>query len=269
MINKDYLDYVTMNESAWAQAFLWAGSPAILYFAMRGKYLTSLLLCIPFVVIVFQLKVRSFALLSILPFIIYLIQNKSQSNKLIRNIVTGLSISLIVYLFVFLRESNTLPDALLPVYMNTVFEAHENYLLVEGLPGVKAYLLNIINPFLIVFGVNEYQYYDTPFYLASIIIGSEHTVNHFPSLWYTDAYVNYGFGGIGLAILYGFIISLMTTILKLGNSAYCFLLPYYVWHNYLLVRGAISIATVPFSYSIYLSAIPLITIWIYLKLKRK
>lgn len=269
MSGKDYFDYVTMSESAWSQAFLWAGSPAILYFAHRGKYMTSLLLCIPFVVFVLQLKVRSFALLSVVPFIIYMLQNRQQSNALIRNIISSASFILIVYLFLFLRESNTLPDAFLPVYMNTVFEAHESFLKVEGLPGINAYLLNMIRPFLIILGVSDYNYYDTPFYLASIITGSENTVNHFPSLWYTDAYVNYGYIGVTLSILFGFIISLMTVFVRSGYTAYCLFLPYYVWHNYLLIRGAVTIATVPFSYSLYLSAIPIVAIWFYLKLKSK
>lgn len=262
MSGKDYYDYVTMTDSAWSQVFLWAGSPSIIYFAMRRNYFVALALCIPFVLLVLQLKVRSFALLSVVPLIIYAALNPEKQSLVLRRVATGLSVLVVFYLFFFLRESDSLPDAFLPMYMNTVFEVHQVDAIVTDLPGISQYLFNFIRPFVILLGIDTGTYYDTPYYLASIITGSDRTINHFPSLWYSDTYVNFGYYGVLIGIFYALVISLMARVINLNETLYSLFLPYYAWHNYLLIRGATTIASVPFMYSFYVSVMLIMVIWV-------
>lgn len=273
MEGSGYRTYVESRASNWPLVFFWASSPFITISVLQKNYLRAVLASLPFLFFAIYLDVRSFALLSLIPAaIIFYFQAlhkiKVRRRKAIPLLVKGVVISAVLLALsaVVMHKkagdmdtgnAGGLPDAGMVYGMGMAFEMTNRIDEFTGYNSLIKYSLNAINPFLRLFNVEIPTIEDTPVHIAQLIDGVPKDYSaylHYPALWYTDAYVSFGSGGVWLGLLWGILLSLWERLMLRRTLLIGLFLPFYTWHAYMLVRGAISIATVPFMYSIYIVA---------------
>lgn len=262
-----YREYV--EGSSWGAVLFWASSPAIVLAAMRRRWAVSLVLSIPFLYFCVHLQVRSFALLSLVPlFVVGALQvlgresRRQVSGRLLRyGIIAGtVLVSLSIYVNLYKTGTISLPDSDMP------FGAAETVAMVDrfharvGFDGLILYAWNYINPFLKLFRIPRPEIADTPNVIAGLlegIPGNWPVYFHYPALLWSDAYISFGWAGLSLAPFWAIVIVIWEATMKRNELLLALLLPYFCWHSYMLVRGAIAVASVPVSYSLYFSLFPL------------
>lgn len=264
---KDYRHYVEYKGSNWALAFFWASSAFVPIAALNKRYFLALMGCLPFVVAAYLLQVRSFALLSIIPFVVvYLYQvlvDKSGATRIgsLKTMISVVvSLLLLGGLSVFIKYSVSgnvgLPDAGLPYGAAIIFQEADKEALFTGWNSLALYASNCLRPFLILFGMSQPQLTDTPVIMARLIDGvptSYDVYYHYPTTWYADSYLSFGHIGVWLGLFWGVVVSLYEKVMGLSRLWFALLLPFYVWHAYMLVRGSVAVAAVPFSYAMYIT----------------
>lgn len=269
-----YRSYVEFKESNWPIVFLWASSPWIMLNVLQKKYFLGILGIIPFLFFAFYLDIRSFALLSLVPAaIIFYFQSIQETDGRRIKITRLLAKGFVIFgIFVALstaimykksedmsaKGGEGLPDAGIVYGMGMAFEMTKRLDVYTGYNSLIKYSLNTINPFLRLFQIETPVIEDTPVYIAFLIDGVPKgwpVYFHYPTLWYADAYVSFGQWGVLLGLLWGLILSLWERLMLKHALLIGLFLPFYVWHAYMLVRGAIAGATVPFTYAIYVVAI--------------
>lgn len=269
---QSYSDYVAYQGSGWGLVLLWSSAPLITIAALRKKYLIALLGCIPFVYFAAHLHVRSFALFSLVPVtIIYLLQaTTGRRAGLLQRTKTliwgaGLVLGLLLLSSAILVAKSggksttfTLPDAEMPYNAVIVRHAIDKFHVATDWDGLILYARNLVNPFLRVFqkfGVTIVEpRVDPPVVMAGLIEGvpkNWEVFYHYPTLWYSDAYMAFGNYGLLLAVLWAAVLRLWEWIMARNLLLFGMLLPFYSWHVYMLIRGATAGSTVPFSYSVY------------------
>ncbi|MDA8091376.1 MAG: hypothetical protein M0Z61_14305 [Nitrospiraceae bacterium] len=264
-----YRGYVEYQESDWSVVFFWASSPFITFSAMRKKYLQAFLGTIPFLYFAFTLHIRSFALASIIPVaLIVFFQTFTGPNAKVRrkSIIVGaafLSVLIVISsVIMYLKTGRAdLPDSGLPYGMAITFQKTIELNKYTGWNSLHLYLINILKPvyklFYKLFGIDLPDIVDTPTYIAWLVDGVPLTSKiffHYPTTWYSDAFVSFGYAGILLGLLWGVVLSLMELVMSRSAHFFGLFLPYYAWHAYMLCRGATAIAAVPISYPFYISA---------------
>lgn len=83
---------------------------------------------------------------------------------------------------------------------------------------------------------------------------------HYPALWYADAYFAFGKYGLLLAAFWAAVLVGWERLMARNSLIFGLLLPFYSWHAYMLVRGAIAGSSVPISYALYISALTAVII---------
>ena len=266
-----YRSYVEFKESNWPIVFLWASSPWITFNVLQKKYFIGIIGTFPFLFFAVYLDIRSFALLSLVPAaIIFYFQSiegvGGKKIKTTRLLAKGFAIFCI---FVALstaimhkksqdmnaKGGEGLPDAGIVYGMGMAFEMTKKLDVYTGYNSLIKYSLNTVSPFLRLFQIETPVIEDTPVHIAFLIDGVPKgwaVYFHYPTLWYSDAYVSFGQSGLILAFLWGLILSLWERLMLKRPILIGLFLPFYVWHAYMLVRGATAGATVPFTYAIYI-----------------
>jgi hypothetical protein len=266
---REYVEFKFQGAN-WPLVFLWASAPLTSMLAMQRRYGWALVACMPFLYFAYHLNVRSFALLSLIPVAsVFYIQRSGAERKL-----AGRSRSIVIGGMVFLGlvlissaisvkktgHGSALPDSGLVYGVGLVFEAHEHGEGDQGFNSLRKYALNLGSPFLKLAGkltgYHEPQIEDTPVYIARLIDGvpKNHGVYyHYPALWYSDAYVSFGNFGLLLGLLWGGVLAVIERAVARRSLLAALVLPFYTWHAYMLVRGAVAIATVPISYAFYVA----------------
>ncbi|SPP66208.1 hypothetical protein [Nitrospira lenta] len=262
-----YQDYVEGTGSNWPQVFLWASSPFITISMMQRRYWAGALAGIPFILFAIMLNVRSFALLSLVPAVIiglfHMWQESGTNGYLVSRLIKASFLLLGLFLLsaAIMQQKGAhigLPDSDMAYGVPIIVEAVQQAKHYTEFNSLEIYGLNLINPFLKLFGLERPHLIDTPVYMASLIDGVPKdwpVYFHYPTLWYSDAYISFGIAGLVLATLWALILTGWEAFMLRYPTMIALMLPYYVWHAYMLVRGAPGIASVPFSYAFYVSAL--------------
>ena len=271
---QNYTDFVEYKGGNWGQVFLMAASPLITIFALQKRYKMAVVLCLPFLYFAVHLHVRSFALLSLIPVVIvYLLQFCTNRNITFEEkakkaimlvgfliISIGLSTAIVVSKRnkVEVASHDILPDMGMPYGSAIIMKLSDKYKVATGFDSLSLYAANFANPFRKLVGMAAPGIEDTPAVMAALWDGYppwSDTYYHYPTLWYGDAYVSFRYYGLWLAALWAIVLVLWERILTHSKLLFAILLPYFTWHAYMLVRGAIAGAAVPFSYAAYVSII--------------
>ncbi len=268
MYGLGYRDYVEYAGSNWSVVFFWAGAPVVTLLMLQKRYMWALVAVVPFLVMAFYLHIRSFLLLSLIPAAIILMAQqfgKESPARAIRKFTLALLtiVALSVTSGVIMQQKTgkaDLPDSGLVYGMSIVFDAETRHPQWFGFNSLVKYGLNLINPFVKVatalgWASKPPDIIDTPVYMANQVDGvplNSGVYFHYPTLWYSDAYVSFAWYGLWLAVLWGAVMSLFESIVMRSTLHLALLLPFFSWHTYTLIRGAIAGATVPFAYSFYL-----------------
>ncbi|MCP4745137.1 MAG: hypothetical protein GY874_03200 [Desulfobacteraceae bacterium] len=288
MAGKGYLDYVDYAGSNWPIVFFWAAAPLITFKTLQKRYFQAFIACLPYLLFGYYLHVRSFVLLSLIPALVILIYQQyfGPNKKAILRTLVLIGISLIVLIgtsviMTYNKQADTgggkrkaegfsqsLPDASLSRGMAIVFDGVNRGQKYTGLNSIKKYVLNIFYPFVILakrFGIiDNTKIVDTPVHMARMIEGfSEHSklLYHYPMLWYSDAYISFGMNGLSLAVLWAFVFAVWEAGIAKSQFFSAMSLPFYIWHNYMIIRGAVAGAAVPLSYAVYFAAIVAFVFW--------
>ncbi|MBC7322978.1 MAG: hypothetical protein H5T90_07740 [Acetomicrobium sp.] len=216
------------------------------------------------------LRVRSFALLSLLPgLMVYFLASSSElaqdkGTQPLRKIMLRaaiLSLATLPLLNLAKRNFYFLPDPSLGKAMPIIFAAAERAHLELRFNSLFLWSSNILNPLLKAYSAVTLHRIrlpiDTPVYIANLYDGVPldwPVYFHYPTLWFTDAFVSFGFYGIAMAFIWALVNSLWELAMLRLPSALPLLLPFFCWHTYMLIRGAPAIASVPLSYAFYVSA---------------
>jgi hypothetical protein len=260
--NIGYRDYV--EGSSWACVIFWASSPLISIFAMQKRYFLALILCTPFLFIAVHLYVRSFALLSIVPLCIVsfnqIIDGRTKILIWWKILAAGAILVSLVALSIVVSQYKTgefaFPDSGMPYGVVQSIGLVDRLKESTGFNSLILYGWNYINPFMKLFRISKPDIADTPVIIARLLEGVPikwPIYFHYPALLWTDAYISFQWNGLLLAVFWAFVLSCWEwVILKFGIMP-AILLPYLSWHNYMLVRGAVAVASVPLAYSGYLS----------------
>ncbi len=266
--------------SNWPAVFLWASAPLVCIFSMKKKFLLAGVCATPFLFFAYHLNVRSFALLSLIPLsIIYFFQHAKTERRFsagsLRLFVKGLPIILALVatsMFVTYEKQSRLrgvpeqgqltgmPDAGLVYGAGLIFATELNGYTNVEFNSLRKYLANIASPFIKLysklFSFKEKPIEDTPVVMARIIDGvpkNYEIYHHYPVLWYSDAVLSFGHYGVLFGILWGVVAAIWERLLRISWMVTSILLPFYCWHMYMLVRGAIAVAAAPISYALYVA----------------
>ena len=262
-----YRDYVEGVGSNWPQVFLWASSPFITISMMQRRYWAAALAGVPFILFAIMLNVRSFALLSLVPAVIiglfHMWQESDTKRRLFSRLIKAsiLLAGLLLLSAAIMQQKGAyvgLPDSDMAYGMPLIVEAVKLDNHYTGFNSLSIYGLNFINPFLKLLQIERPHLIDTPVYMASLVDGVPKdwpVYFHYPTLWYSDAYISFGIAGLALAALWALILTGWEAFIMRYPTMIALMLPYYAWHAYMLVRGAPGIASVPFSYAFYVSAL--------------
>lgn len=260
-----YRDYV--EGSDWSVVILWASSPAIVLAAMQKRFLLAIAFCTPFLYFALHLAVRSFALLSLIPLLtvcFYQVICDGRSRTKFRRILQisfVASILLISISIVIMRDKNghvSLPDAGMPFGTVQAMTMADRLNERTSFNSLTLYGVHYINPFMRLFSIDLPNVEDTPVIIARLLDGVPEgwpIYFHYPALLWADAYLSFGWNGLWLAVFWALILFLWDTVMLRYPLMLAMLLPYFVWHCYMLIRGAVAVASTPVSYSLYISLI--------------
>ncbi len=265
-----YKDFIEYKGSNWGQVFLMASAPLLSISALRKQYMLAFLGTIPFIFFAAKLHIRSFALLSFIPIvIIYIFQaiNDRNSNglKKVKKLLfaTIMVLALIIFSSWIIASKrgddninilNVFPDSGMPYGTVMIMKLSDVHHVRTGFDSISLYGVNLITPFRKIFQLSPPEIIDPPFVMSSLLDGIPKWWKnnlHYPTLWYSDAYLSFGMLGLCFSVFWGVILIFWEKLLMKNIFIFSLLIPFYSWHAYMLVRGAISGAVVPFSYSVY------------------
>lgn len=257
-----YRGYVEYTGSNWPSVFFMASSVFIVLSALQRKYWLAFLATVPFLYFGFVFRVRSLALYSLIPaLLVVFFQISVKDGRLLRKrALWTAAICLAMLLSVSLVSDRLkgagagLPDSGMPYGMATMVQKTEELHHYMGMNSLHRYFVNLFMPFYKLFQLKLPTGEDTPTYMAWLIDGvprSYRVFFHYPALVYTDAFISFGKAGVFLGLLWGAIASLMEAAMARHRLFLGVYLPIYTFHTYMICRGAIAIAAVPFTYHFY------------------
>jgi hypothetical protein len=265
-----YRDYV--EGASWAVVFFWASSPLIVISAMRKQWLLASILCLPYLYFAVHLAVRSFALLSLIPMLVvgfYQVVNSASFSRIFWRLVRYSAlvgvvlVGLSIYVSQYKNGEIGFPDSRMPFGVVEVMAMADKFHRFVGFDGMVLYGWNYINPFMKLFGVMKPDIADTPNVIADLLEGVPKNwpvYFHYPALLWTDAYMSFAWFGLWMAVMWAVIICAWESLMRRNQLLMALLLPYFCWHSYMLVRGAVAIASVPLAYAFYFSLFPFLIV---------
>jgi hypothetical protein len=259
----NYRDYV--EGASWGSVFFWSSSPLIILAAMRGRWLFASVLCAPFLYFCAHLDVRSFALLSLVPMFVvgfYQIVGDTTFRQAMARLpryallAGGVLVGVSIWISQFKTHDISFPDSTMPFGVAETVGMADVLHRQVGFDGLILYGWNYINPFMKLFSIQHAEIADTPNVIAGLLDGvppNWPVYYHYPALIWADAYVSFAWWGLWMAALWAVVVCLWEWIMRRNELILALVMPFFCWHSYMLVRGAVAIASVPESYSIYFS----------------
>lgn len=254
-----YTEYVEYSGAAWSLVALQWASPSIVLFVVTQKYLMAFLGVVLFFYISIESDVRSFLLISLVPAVIafFVIQmqrrdfafdqrlrllgNKLQEKRfMIAILLVIIALGVIFALFSKKRTGHVeLPESSLVRGMLVVM-AQERDINYSGWITQRHYLYGMLSPFYKIAGYAAPQGERTAIQAASLWFGGRtpNVFQHNPYLWYTDAFISFGFTGVAIGALWGVVFALSEFLLCRNTITFCLFIPSFVWHAYFVFRGA-------------------------------
>jgi hypothetical protein len=254
-----YTEYVEYSGAAWPLVALQWASPSIVLFVVTRKYMMAFLGIVLFFYISIVSDVRSFLLFSLVPAVIafFVIQMQrrafvfDQRSRLFGNsfhekrfilAILLVIIALGVTFAVFAKKRTgyvTLPESGLVRGMLVVM-AQESDINYSGWITQRYYLYGMLAPFYKIAGYAAPQGERTAIQAASLWFGGRtpNVFQHNPFLWYTDAFISFGFAGAAIGALWGVVFALSEFLLCRNTITFCLFIPSFVWHAYFVFRGA-------------------------------
>ncbi len=258
-----YRDYV--EGADWSIVFFWASCPIIVLAAMQRRFLLATLFCLPFLYFALHLAVRSFALLSLIPLLLVGMYQaisdtrlRNRFSRLARYVVVA-AILLSAISVTIMRDKNgeiALPDSRMPFGTVQAMHMADRFDEQVGFNSLTLYGAHYVNPFMRLFSVPQPDVEDTPVIIARLLDGVPigwPVYFHYPTLLWADAYLAFGWQGLWLAVFWACVLFCWDSVMLRYPMLLVLLLPYFVWHNYMLVRGAVAVASTPISYALYFS----------------
>lgn len=258
-----YRDYV--EGASWSVVFLWASGPLVSLLALQRRWILALMVCVPFIYFAIHLQVRSFALLSLVPLAVvgfYQVLDDASTQirygRLFRyaSIAGALLVALSIFVSQYKNGEVAFPDSKMPYGVLQTTTLADRYDERTGYTSLTLYGWNYINPFMKLLQIEKPAIPDVPVVIARILEGVPEdwpVYFHYPALLWTDAYLSFGWAGIALAVFWAAVLMIWEAAMRRNPLLLALLLPYFVWHCYMLVRGAIAIASVPVAYALYFS----------------
>jgi hypothetical protein len=268
-----YRDYV--EGASWGSVIFWASSPLIVLSAMSNRWAFASALCLPFLYFCVHLAVRSFVLLSIVPLFVvgfYQVANRTSFNRAIGRllrylvVVVGLlyAVSYFVSQYKDYGKGFAFPDSGMPFGVVETVAMVDRFNRHVGFDGLILYGWNYINPFMKLFGIPKPSIPDTPTVIAGLLDGvpaNFPVLYHYPALLWADAYISFAWAGLWMAVLWAVVVCIWELLMRRNQLLLSLLLPFFCWHSYMLVRGAVAVASVPVSYSLYFALFPFLLIY--------
>lgn len=263
----DYQDYVEFNGSDWGRVLMNFGSPIILVYLYQKKYKIVTFLLAPYMYMTIILGVRSYLLFSLAPIMIYIFLSE-KNMKLSKILIYGfyaLLTGLIGELILSYRSGNggelglVLPEQSLIEMFIVLFNQFQNESIANESNTILLMLNYILLPFTKIFG-NFTSGFDNPIFIANIMDGNDNfggKFQHYPSTWYGETLVSYGYYGVIMASYFGFIIGFFSKLFS-NEILKIVLLPSSIWITYMILRGAPVIAFANTAYPLWMYIITLI-----------
>lgn len=210
---------------------------------------------------------RSFALLSLVPIILigfFQVRGSQLLSARFWKVLAFMALGgvLLVAVSIYISRSKTgefaFPDSKMPFGVVQVVGMVDQTDTYTGFGSLQLYGWNYINPFMHLFNIAKPAVVDTPVVIARLLDGvpeSWPVYFHYPALLWSDAYLSFGWLGLSLAILWAVVLCSWEWLMTRNEFILSMLIPFFCWHCYMLVRGAVAIATVPIAYSLYISLI--------------
>lgn len=269
-----YRDYVERTASSWPYVFYQCALPVISICCLQKKYIWALFLSVPSIILSYQMGVRSFLLPTLVAIgFIYVFQSvnfKGGMISLLKNakLVFGACLimgSLVIISFVTKSNKSkteefafTLPDYGMAKQSLIVFTIANDGVEQTGVDSINLYLRKWFNPARKVLGLKGGDIVDPATKMAYMWEGIKTDGHskylHYPSLIYSDSYLAIGFKGLVFAFLWCFVCHAMEAVMARNSYLMSLCIPFFMWHSYMLVRGAVAGAADPFSYAFYLTA---------------
>lgn len=259
-----YRDYV--EGTSWAAVFLWASSPAVVIAAFQRRWVLAAILCLPFMYFAVHLSVRSFALLSIVPLMVVVVFQGLGAEMVtpinFRKLTVRASLASVIVIgasaLVGLWKPGVqiFPDSGMPYGAVQTISLANDFGMQLGFNSLLLYAENFVNPFLKLFQIDRESSTDTPVFIAGLLEGVPFdwpVYFHYPTLIWSDAYISFGWSGVWFGILWALILVCWDRLIGKHQVIAILTLPYFCWHGYMLVRGAIAVSSVPFAYAAYFS----------------
>lgn len=264
----DYTTYVEANESNWWQVAFIASAPSVLLAILRRRWILAAIGVSAYTYFAVVLEVRSFLLLSACPAIVWLWIAHGAEHPRFRGrsywpyvaIVAALVMGVSIYRGTVRGAESLLPERQLPTLMRVAFSQMLNSPLLTGWDSLERYSYGVARPFFRLLGVPPPVTVDPPVLAAQLVTGypvSGARYFHYPLLWYTDSFMAFGWLGAGLGLLWGLVFGASEHLARRDPLSCALLLPYVIWHGYMILRGAPAIATVPISFAVYMQLLVL------------
>ncbi|MCB1631108.1 MAG: hypothetical protein H7A12_14710 [Pseudomonadales bacterium] len=259
-----YRDYVE-GQSNWPLVFLWASAPLIVFLSIAGRYILAGACVLPFLLFAFQFQVRSFALLSLVPFAFVVVM---RSALRARQVIGRMRVALVAVAAGLLLMATSslvkytvsgrisLPDAGMPYGVVQAMAMVDRERVRLGADALFLYGYNYVSPLLKLTGVAKPGIVDPPVRIAQLLDGVPRgwpVYFHYPTLVWSDAYIAWGFAGVFMGAFWAVVFAGWALALRANRLLAALTFPFYIWHSYMVVRGATAIASVPLSYAAYLS----------------
>jgi hypothetical protein len=232
---------------------------------MQRRFVRAGLLSLPCLYLAFHLSVRSFALLSLVPVLLIFIFQQTGEGKMrwIRVALSGFCIlGILTVLSIWVSQNKTgeiaFPDSQMPKGLGQImFLSQKLGFAHTGFASLANYGSNFLHPFARLGGMQMPRFDDPPIIIARMFEGLPKdwpVFYHYPSLLTSDAFLSFGWWGISSAAFWALIVVGWEKLIAGRTQLQALLLPYFCWHAYMLVRGAVEIASVPFAYAAYFSS---------------
>jgi hypothetical protein len=270
----DYQAYVEANESNWPQVVFFAASPGVVLSMLRRRWILAAAFVAAYTYFAVQFQVRSFFLISMCPAILWLAMTRLRTERLFnrRLVIRGtLAAAMLIVASAVITASRLgalqpgdlfLPEGDLPMYMQVAFHQIDRTGTTTGFDSLEHYWFGMARLAYRVSGDRAPTRPDPPVIVAQLVTGytrarPDDQYLHYPSLWYTDAYLAFGWAGVSLGVLWGLVLTMSEHLTRRGLLSTATLLPFFCWHAYMLVRGAPAIASSTMALPVY-AQVPLL-----------
>lgn len=266
----DYTDFVEYRGSNWGLVFLYSSSSLLCLSYLRRRYFLCAICVSAYIYFAVTLWVRSFFIFSLFPIFFMYVADMKNREKLIggtfRKPLVMIALMALIGLGGYISYLKTgeirLPEDDLADFMIQVVSRISNGAPSTGFDSLERFIFGFVSPLSGVVGFSPELNQDVQVYFASLIFGYEFTdaYFHYPSLWYSDAYSSFGWGGVFFGLIWGVWFSGLESLLRKNKMVFSLFLPFYIWNFYMVFRGAVGNSIVSVIYPFYINLLIFIVV---------